>query len=348
MVRGVFWPRNGLGGRTVRVVGSGISVPEEVWSNQRLVERLARDGIETSDKWIRSHTGICERRIASKGETTSVLAAKAACAALRDAGIRPDELDLIVCATSTPDAYLPSTACLVQGSIGANNAVAFDINAACSGFVFALMAAAQFVETGRSSRALVIGADTYSRIVDWKDRSTCVFFGDGAGALLLDGPSRRPGVLGAYIASDGGGSGCIRAPACESRYADFESNVALNSPCPPGHFSMAGREVFEFAVKALPRAVRTLLEVLELPIDVVDMLISHQANINIIRMGLQELGISQNKAFINLDRYGNTCAASVPIAFHEARSDGYIKEGDHAMLVGFGGGLTWGSALIQV
>lgn len=330
---------------TVRVIGTGSYVPDEVWTNARLVEELANRGIESSEEWIVSHTGIRERRIASPEETTSTLGANAARRAMDVAGIKSNELDLIVCATSTPDMYLPSTACLIQGALDAANAVAFDINAACTGFVFALATAVHYLRAGPYKTALVVGTDTYSRILDWSDRSTCVFFGDGAGAVLLQVAADAPGVLGMYLGADGARSDCISAVACGS----VPSHPA--KPKQPGlstKFAMKGRDVFQFAVAALPEAIRRLTEQIAMGVNDIDLVISHQANINIIRHGLAAVGIPERKAFINLDRYGNTSAASIPIAFDEALRFKRASAGNTVILVGFGGGLTWGSALIRL
>lgn len=204
------------GREAVRVIGTGSCLPDEIWTNARLVEELAKRGIESSEEWIITHTGIRERRIASPDESTSTLGTQAAQRALENAEIKSEGLDLIVCATSTPDMYLPSTACLIQGALGAGNAVAFDVNAACTGFVFALATAVNYLRTGPYRTALVVGADTYSRILDWSDRSTCVFFGDGAGAVVLQVVEDTPGVLGTYLATDGGRAACIHAAACGS------------------------------------------------------------------------------------------------------------------------------------
>ncbi|MBI3546926.1 MAG: ketoacyl-ACP synthase III [Gammaproteobacteria bacterium] len=331
--------------QAVRVIGTGSCLPDEVWTNARLIEELAKRGIESSEEWISTHTGIQERRIASPAESTSTLGTQAAQHALNNAEIKAEALDLIVCATSTPDMYLPSTACLIQGALGAHNAVAFDVNAACTGFVFALATAVNYLRTGPYRTALVIGADTYSRILDWNDRTTCVFFGDGAGAVVLQVADDAPGVLGMYLGADGGKANCIHAAACgsiPSQPTDSgERSLATK-------FSMKGRDVFQFAVAALPDAIRRLMQQLDMSMDNIDLVISHQANINIIRHGLSAAGIPQRKAFTNLDRYGNTSAASIPIAFDEALRLKRAIAGNIVILVGFGGGLTWGSALIRM
>lgn len=324
------------------VSGTGSYVPDKVLTNEELVKTLALDGIQSSDEWIVSHTGIRERRIADKSESTSGLGAIAAARALEGANLEADEVDLIVCATSTPDMYLPSTACLIQGKLGASKAVALDVNAACSGFIYALATAYYFLKAGKHRNALVIGAETYSRILNWKDRSTCVFFGDGAGAVVLQ-KSTQKGICEIYLGADGSNGESIHAHACGIASHDEESNTRGIG----GKFWMNGRQVYDFAIEAFPFAVNTLLEKLGYTVEDIDLLISHQANINIIRSSLVTLGLPETKAFINVEKYGNTAAASIPLALDEAVKAGLAKEGANVVLVGFGGGLTWGSTLIR-
>ncbi len=333
----------------ILLAGTGSYIPEQMLTNKDVVDRLAEHGVTSAEEWIVSHTGIRERHIAAPWESTSDLGYNAARAALNRAGLKERDVDLIVCATSTPDMYLPSTACIIQGKLGADNAAAMDVNAACSGFIYAIAIAYYWLKASSFSTAVVIGADTYSRIVDWRDRTSCVFFGDDAGAMVLTkgGVESGPGILGVYLGADGANGMSITAPACGRRSVECSSG-SRNGQTNSDKLSMNGRDVYKFAVNAFPRAVKRLLEQLGRNIEDIDLLISHQANINIIRESMSRLEINESKAYVNIDRYGNTAAASIPVALDEALSRDLGKPGSAVMIVGFGGGLTWGSAFIDL
>lgn len=331
--------------RNVIIAGTGSYIPETVLTNHELVATLAKEGIDSSDDWIVAHTGIRERRIAARSESTSDLGYKAALKALEAAEMDISDIDLILCATSTPDMYLPSTACVIQGKLGGKQSAAFDVNAACSGFIYALGTAYYYLKAGAYDNALVIGAETYSRLVDWKDRRSCVFFGDGAGAVLLKKSDRKDvGIRGVHLGADGSQGESITARACGAA-PTCERGEAVGGN---GKFAMNGREVYRFAINAFPEAVEALFLKLDCSPSDVDLLISHQANINIIRDSLKQLGICESKAYINIQRYGNTAAASIPIALDEAMRKGLAPSGSNLLLVGFGGGLTWGAMLISL
>ncbi len=331
----------------IRIAGTGSYLPSATLTNKELVEQLAKNGIESSDEWIVTHTGIRERHIASPCESTSDMGYNAARIALDRAGLAATDVDLIICATSTPDMYLPSTACIIQGKLGANNAAAMDVNAACSGFIYAMATAFYYLKASGLRTAVVIAADTYSRIVDWKDRASCVFFGDGAGAVVLTKDESEAGIRGIYLGADGTNGSSIMAPACgisATRPASGFLEMREGTP----KFSMRGHDVYNFAIAAFPHAVTKLLEQVSRNASNIDLLISHQANINIIRESLSRLGIPESKTYVNLDRYGNTAAASIPIALDEALISGRAEAGSGLLLVGFGGGLTWGAAFIDM
>ena len=324
------------GPRRAGIWGVGSSVPERVLTNADL-EKM----VDTSDEWISTRTGIKERRIASAGTNTSHYAALAAKAALARAGVRPCELDLIIVATVTPEMPFPSTACLVQTLIDAPQAGAFDVSAGCSGFVYALDIAARGVESGAYEKVLVIGADLLSRITDFTDRSTCVLFGDAAGAAVV-GPVDKGGVLSTYLGADGSGGKHL--------------TVEIGNSTPRGDFSipgtgkyirMEGREVFKFAVRIMPEAALEALRRAGKSADEVDLFIPHQANVRIIDAAAKRLEIEGDRVFVNVHKYGNTSAASIPLALDEAVDQGRIKPGDLVVLVGFGAGLTWGAAAIE-
>ncbi|MBC7217902.1 MAG: ketoacyl-ACP synthase III [Candidatus Caldatribacterium sp.] len=321
----------------MRILGTGSSVPEKVLTNLDL-ERM----VDTSDEWITTRTGIKERRIALPSETTSTFALEASWRALRSASVAPEELDCIIVATVTPDMLFPSTACILQHALGAKNAFAFDLEAGCTGFVYALSVAEKYLLAEGKGKALVVGAETLSKIVDWQDRATCVLFGDGAGAVVL-GLDERPGILATYLGADGGGAHLLELPAGGSRMpASFETvEKRLH------YIKMNGNEVFKFAVRVVEEASRKVLEKAQKTIDDVSLFIPHQANIRIIQSAAKRLGIPEEKIFVNVDRYGNTSAASVPIALDEALRSQRIGKGDIVLLVGFGAGLTWGAALIE-
>jgi 3-oxoacyl-[acyl-carrier-protein] synthase-3 len=324
--------------RSVGVVGTGFYVPEKVLTNFDLEEM-----VDTSDEWIYSHTGIKERRIADNSEATSDLAFRAAREAIQNAKVRRDEIDLIIVATQTPDRIIPATASIVQEKLGAKNAAAFDINVACSGFVYALCIGASFVKEGISKNALIIGAETMSRIIDWTDRTTCIFFGDGAGAVVLSQVPDTKGILSSYLMTDGTGKDVIQIPAGGSRLPASAETVRQRQ-----HFvKMDNHTVWNFATNAFPLAVLAALEKCGLKAMDIDFLISHQANARIIKIGMDKLGLPIEKTWVNLDRYGNTSGASIPIALAEAVAKGKIKEDDIAVFVAFGTGLAWGAIVMR-
>lgn len=330
------------------VVGWGRYVPERVLTNDDLAEM-----VDTSDDWIRTRTGIAERRIAADGETTSTMAVQAAWRALETAGVSPGQLDLIIVATATPDHAFPATACLVQDALGASNAAAFDLSAGCTGFVYALGVAADMVD-GETCRAgpdkpakggvaLVIGAETLSRITDWTDRATCVLFGDGAGAVVLRANENHGGLLGTVLGADGSGGDLLMLPAGGSEEPPSHRSVAERRH----YLKMRGREVFRFAVRAMPDAVREVLARSDLRAGDIDLLIPHQANQRILEVAAKALDLDPERVYSNLDRYGNTSAASIPIALCEAAEQGLIQRGDLVVCVGFGAGLTWGASAVR-
>ncbi len=311
--------------RRAGVLGVGSFVPPRVVTNDELALRL-----DTSDEWIRSRTGIRARRVVDAGVYTSDLAVHAAERALAHAHLSPADLDLIIVATSTPDhpGSFPSVASIVQERLGAKAAAAFDLGAVCAGFAYALHVAAQMVRTGANQRVLVIGAETFSRILDWDDRSTAVLFGDGAGAAVV-GEVAEGGYLGGILGADGSGG------------------PLLNVPKGGGCVFQNGREVYKFAVNILGEAAAQAVESVGLQTTDVDLFIPHQANIRIIEKAAERMGLPMEKVFVNLDRYGNTSAASIPLALDEAVRAGRIKPGDLVVLVGFGAGLTWGANVLR-
>lgn len=324
--------------QTAGIAGMGASIPERVLTNADL-EKM----VETSDEWIVSRTGIRERRIAAPGEAASDLAAKAGREALEAAGVEPGEVDLVIVATTTPDMLFPATACLVQDRLGAKRAAAFDLEAACSGFIYGLAAGSQFIAGGMYRNVLVIGAEVLSRIVNWEDRSTCVLMGDGAGAALLRPVPEGYGLLGLHLGSDGSGGELLKVPAGGSRRPASAESVAAGE-----HFLyMNGREVFKFAVVTMGEAAERALFASGLTFDQVDWYVPHQANLRIIEASARRFGLPMEKVIMNLDRFGNTSAASIPLALYEAVRDGRIKRGDVVLAVAFGAGLTWGAAAIR-
>ena len=330
--------KTGFQPRTCSVAGVGAYVPERVLTNADL-EKM----VETSDEWITSRTGIQERRIAGEGEFTSDLAAKAAQSALERSGVTADQVDLIIVATITPDMLFPSTACLVQQKIGARRAAAFDIEAACSGFIFALEIAQQFIMSHTYDTVLVIGAEKLSSIIDWKDRNTCVLFGDGAGAAILQSKGNTHGLLTACMGADGSKGDLLSMPGGGSRQP-----ATLDSVQNRLHYlRMDGKETFKSAVNAMYQAAREALRRCELDISQIKVVIPHQANRRIIDAVGERLGATPEQLFINLHKYGNTSAASVAIALEEAVQTGRIQRGDLILLVVFGAGLTWGAAVIE-
>ena len=320
-----------------KVSGVGSYVPSKVLTNQDL-EKI----VDTSDEWITTRTGIKERRIASPQETTSSLALEAARRALQMAQVDPQELDLILVATVTPDMAFPATACLLQRELGAPRAACFDLEAGCTGFVYALVVAEKYLIGGGGNKALVVGAETLSKIVDWEDRATCVLFGDGAGACILE-KTDHPGLLASYLGSDGGGAHLLELPAGGSRMPASKESVAGRMH----YIKMNGNEVFKFAVRIMEEASREVARRAGIELEEVALFIPHQANIRIIDSAARRLKIPQEKIFVNVHKYGNTSSASIPIALDEAYREGRIKDGDLLLLVGFGAGLTWGSTVIR-
>lgn len=320
-----------------KIIGSGGYLPPRIVTNDDLAAELATRQIETSDTWIVERTGIRQRHLADAGVTTSQLATKAAQTALDDAGVTPDEVDLIIVATSTPDFVFPSTACLVQANLGIRGGAAFDVQAVCSGFVYALTTADAFIQAGRAKVALVIGAEVFSSILDWNDRSTCVLFGDGAGAVVLKA-SDQPGIMAAQLQADGS----------QAKILCAAGNVAHGEVVGDPFLRMDGQAVFKLAVTSLAKSAVDVCEQAGIELSAVDWLVPHQANVRIINFLGRRLGIPDEKVVITVDRHANTSAASVPLAFDVARKDGRIKQGDTVMMQGVGGGFTWGSVLFRV
>jgi len=324
--------------RRARITGTGSCLPDKVVTNADLEKFL-----DTSDEWIVTRTGIRERRQAAEGEYTSDLAAKAAEKALEMAGISPDELDYIILATITGDFPWPATACLVQNRLGASKAAAFDISAACSGFVYALDAATGYIARGAASKILVIGAEVLSRIVDWEDRNTCVLFGDGAGAVVLEAQEGEAGILSTHLHADGSYWELLYQAGFGSRNPASESGIKERLP----YLKMQGNEVFKVAVRSLSEVAEEALKAHGLDAADVDLFIPHQANRRIIEATAKRAGLTDKQVYSNVDKYGNTSGASIPIALDEANRAGRLKEGDLLLLDAFGGGFTWGAALIR-
>ncbi len=317
---------------TTRIIGTGSYLPSTILSNEHLSTI-----VDTNDEWIRERTGIEERRIATT-ETTSSMASAAAILALEDSKIPAEDIDLIIVATFTPDSSMPSVACQVQGSIGAVHAVCFDLNAACSGFLFALTTAHAYISAGIYKNALIIGAESLSRAVDWTDRATCVLFGDGAGAAVLSKDS--VGLIGSLLGSDGG-KGDVLTYFNQMTKNLFDKEARKNT-----YMQMDGQEVFKFAVRKVPENISALLQQHHVNIDKIDYFILHQANKRIIQSVAKRLNVEENKFPINLTYCGNTSAASIPILLDDFNRSGHLKRNDRIILSGFGGGLTWGSCLL--
>lgn len=319
-----------------RILGTGSALPRRVVTNAELAER-----VDTSDDWIVERTGIRQRHIADPDETTATLATAAARAALADAGIDASSIGLIVLATATPDNTFPATATKVQQALGCNGGIAFDVAAVCSGFLYALTIADSLLRTGMAKRALVIGAETFSRILDWEDRTTCVLFGDGAGAVVLEAPvagaaADGPGILGSRLHADGAQHDLL--------YVDGGPSTTQTT----GHVRMRGPEVFRHAVVNLADVLKEVLEDTGISADQIDWVVPHQANARILDATAKKLGIAPGKVVVTVDRHANTSAASVPLALDVARKDGRIKPGDLVMLEAMGGGFTWGASLIRM
>ena len=320
------------------ITGWGMSVPETKLTNEDLSKI-----VETNDEWIRERTGIRERRIVHDGQTTASLAVDASIRALQVANLRPTDVDLIICSTSTPEHIFPATACLVQDQIGATRAGAFDLSAACTGFIYALNMAAQSIRSGSIQNALVIGSETLTRFVNWQDRSTCILFGDGAGAFVLQSSDMPGGVQSAVMHSDGSGGDSLILQGGGSKSPATEATVQAGK-----HFiEMDGREVFRFATRVMAQATREALESANLELEDVKWIIPHQANFRIIEAAARGLKMPIEQFVINVDRYGNTSTASIPIATVEAADDGRLTPGDQIVFVGFGAGLTWGALVAE-
>jgi 3-oxoacyl-[acyl-carrier-protein] synthase-3 len=319
------------------IVGTGSALPERLLDNATLAAELGARGVETSDEWIVARTGIRQRYIASQEESSSVLGTRAARAAIEAAGIAFSDVDLIIVATSTPDYVFPSTACLVQRSLGIVGGAAFDVQAVCSGFVYGLTVADAMIRTGSARHALVIGAETFSRILDWTDRGTCVLFGDGAGAVVLSA-SDRPGILAAKLHADGRHEAILRTAG----------NVSHGSITGHPFLTMDGQAVFKLAVGVLDEVARETVAAAGLAVADIDWLVPHQANVRILQATGRKLGLPANKVIVTVDRHANTSAASVPLALDVAIRDGRIREGHRVMLQGVGGGFTWGAVLVQI
>jgi len=327
------------GNTDVMILGTGRAVPERILTNADL-EKI----VETSDSWIVERTGIRERRVAEPGEPLSLFASKAAQAALADAGLEAESIDLIILGTVTGDMKFPATACFVQEQIGAKNAVAFDVSAACSGFLYALQIASGLMAGGRYRHALIIGGEVLTSMVNWADRDTCVLFGDGAGAVVLGPAEGDRGILGTSIGSDGAFSSLLYNPGCGSLNPPTEENVRAQLHT----IHMAGREVFRNAVVAMTKSLKKVLEEANLQPDDLKLLIPHQANLRIIEAVAKRFGIPMDKSYVNVDRFGNTSAASIPIALDEVCRQGLAGPGDLIGMVTFGAGFTWAAGVVRL
>ena len=318
-----------------RIAGTGSHLPDRVVTNDELSKI-----VDTSDEWIAARTGIRERRIVADGETTGDLAYQASLRALEAAGVEASELDLIVLGTTTPDLVFPSTACLLQHRLGANGCAAFDVNAACSGFVYALTVADKFIASGAAKTVLVVGAETLTRMVDWTERTTCVLFGDGAGAVVLKADTET-GILSTHLHADGGKKELLWSPVGVSTgFREHEKNAGVR-------INMAGSDVFKYAVKALDSVVEETLEANGLDRHDIDWLIPHQANLRIIEATAKRLDMPMERVIVTVDKHGNTSSGSVPLALDEAVRSGKVQRGQLVLLEAFGGGFTWGSALLR-
>jgi 3-oxoacyl-[acyl-carrier-protein] synthase-3 len=324
--------------RYAHITGWGVAIPPKVLTNDDIAQM-----VDTNDEWIRSRTGIEERHIAGPEESTATLAAEAALEALEVANIIPADVDLIIVSTSSPEHLFPATAALVQDQIGAVKAGAFDLSAACTGFILAMNMGAQAIRTGSIQTALIIGSETLSRLTNWEDRGTCILFGDGAGAFVLQGSDRPGGLLSSVMRSDGSGGDLLSVPAGGSKYPASEQTVQEGL-----HFmQMNGREVFRFATRVMAQATREAANQAEFPLEEVDWIVPHQANRRIIETAARNLKLPLDQFVINLERFGNTSTASIPLATVEAIEDGRISVGDKIIFVGFGAGLTWGAVGVE-
>ncbi|OEH85776.1 3-oxoacyl-ACP synthase [Desulfuribacillus stibiiarsenatis] len=325
--------------RNVGIIGTGSFLPAKTITNKDL-ETL----VDTTDEWIRSRTGIEERRMVEESVAASDLGVEAAKKALEDANISAEEIDLIIVATLTPDYTFPSTACIVQEKLGAKKAAAFDLSAACSGFIYGLATGAQFIATGLYKYVLVIGSETISKILNWEDRGTCVLFGDGAGACVLGPVEDGKGFQSFVLGSDGSGAELLSQPSSGSKLPITSETIANKE----NTLKMVGSEVFKFAVRVMGQVSEEAVEKAGLNKEDIDFFVPHQANIRIIEPAMKRLGLGMDKAYINLHKYGNMSSASIPVALDEALQSGSIKKGDNVLLVGFGAGLTWGATVVKM
>lgn len=321
----------------VGIIGTGKYVPDKVLTNQDLEQM-----VETSDEWITSRTGIKERRIASAEQATSDLAVEAAKNALKSAGLTGEDVELIIVATITPDMAFPSVSCILQEKLGAKHAAAFDLSAACSGFIYALANAQALLKSGMYKNALVVGAETLSKITDYTDRNTCILFGDGAGAVVLGEVPEGRGFRSFELGADGSGGELLHLQAGGSRMPASEETIKNKQH----YIYMNGREVFKFAVRIMGSAAEKVLKKADMDKSEIDLLVPHQANIRIIQSAVERLDLEPDKCVINVDKYGNVSAASIPLALVEAVEEGRVQAGDRLVLVGFGGGLTWGACAL--
>jgi 3-oxoacyl-[acyl-carrier-protein] synthase-3 len=319
-----------------RITGTGSALPQRRVTNQELVAQLARDGIESSDDWIVERTGIRARHFAGPGETTSSLAVQAARQAMDAAGVGPKDIDLIICATTTPDMVFPATACLIQHQLGIGTCPAFDVQAVCSGFVYALTVADAMIRAGNARRALVIGAELFSRLLDFKDRSTCVLFGDGAGAVVLEAAD-QPGILAASLHADGSRVDLLNVPS-HTPDGGWLAHPTVH---------MDGQGVFKLAVNLLESAAHEVLEKAGVLQESIDWLVPHQANLRIMQSTAKKLKLTSDKIIVTVDQHGNTSAASVPLALDHGVRSGSIQRGQRLLLEGVGGGFTWGAVLLD-
>lgn len=324
--------------RYAHIIGWGKYVPPHIVTNDDLAKKM-----DTTDTWIRERTGIVQRRIASDKESTAAMAIHAARAAIETANVRPTEIDLVIVATATPEYPFPATACLVQSAIGAERAGAFDLEAGCSGFVYALVTAAGMIRSGLHDTILVVGAETLSRIVDWNDRATAVLFGDGAGAVLMRASERVGGVMASLLGADGSGGDLLILPAGGARHPTGPDTVLSKMH----YVRMNGREVYRFATRVMAEATQSVVKRAGWSLDQIDLFIPHQANARIIESAAKSLKVAPEKFFVNLQHYGNTSAASIPIALCEAIDADKIAPGARVVMVGFGAGLTWAACAIQ-
>ncbi|MEN6348319.1 MAG: beta-ketoacyl-ACP synthase III [Syntrophomonas sp.] len=332
--------RDGGQGRydSVQILGTGYARPDRVLFNADLVKM-----VNTTDEWIVTRTGICQRRIVGKDVATSDIALEASRAALARSGMDPEDLELIIVGTVTPDMLTPSTACFLQERLGARNAAAFDLSAGCTGFIYSMVVAQNFLLAGSTRNALVVGAETLSKVTDWTDRNTCVIFADGAGAMVLGKGSGPRGILSSYLGADGTGSSLITIPGGGSRIPASSDSIAEHQ-----HFiKMQGQEVFKFAVKAVPECALRVLKEAALSIDDVDHVVFHQANIRIIESAAKRLKVPMEKVLSNIQETGNTSAASIPLLIAQEEEAGTIKPGEIVLMVGFGAGLTTGAVLVR-